>query len=328
MCSIAGKVPNHYLADRLGLSMELRELEYFAAIARLRSFRRAADELRVAQPTLSQQIKKLERELGVSLLARNSRGVRLTEPGLVFLNGVEPALQAIDNARAEVAAFGELSGKLIVGTIAMSQYHLPAFLAAFSDEYPKVDLVARQLSHEHVWPTLASGEVHLALVQIHPTASPIPRSMRVEHLARLVVGVVLPPDHPLARQEAVHLGDLRGKRLIMPTPGSAARATVDLAMKKANFDLQVEPFETSVAASVTALVAQGLAIGLASHGLDGTPASLDSMDWGAEHLVFRQFADADMTYRFSVVWAARAMNPVVDAFIRSARGWIQRSVTQ
>lgn len=308
--------------------MELRELEYFAAIARLRSFRRAADELGVAQPTLSQQIKKLERELGVSLLARNSRGVRLTEPGQVFLNGVEPALQAINGARADVATFGELSGKLIVGTIAMSQYHLPAFLAAFSEEYPNIDLVARQLSHEHVWPSLESGDVNLALVQIHPSASPIPRDMRVEHLARLVVGVVLPPDHPLAAQQAVHLRDLRGKRIIMPTPGSAARATVDLAMEKASFDLDVEPFETSVAASVTALVAQGLAIGLASHGLDGAAASLDSMAWGAEHLVFRQIADADMTYRFSAVWPARATNPVVDAFIRSAKVWIQRSLGQ
>src|SRR5690348_7300807 len=105
--------------------MELRELEYFRAVARCKSFRRAASELHVSQPTLSQQIKKLEGELGVALLARNSRAVAITDSGHTFLQRVESILTEVQTARTEMQALGALAGKLVVGTTAMAQYHIP-----------------------------------------------------------------------------------------------------------------------------------------------------------------------------------------------------------
>lgn len=293
--------------------MELRDVGYFAAVARIGSFRRAAAELHVSQPTLSQQIKKLERELGVALLARNSRMVRLTEAGQIFLARVRPAVAELEAARAEMVEFRTVAGKLIVGSIAMAQYAFPTFLAGFREQYPNIDLVLRQLPHGQVIPMLLAGEIHVGLMQVHST-SHIPTTISAEHLADIELGAILHPAHPLTARDIVRLRDLKGERLILPSVGSAARSAVELAMKKAKFQPDMTPFETSASSSVAELVAAGLGIGLASEpGLRGVPHKLE----------FRDIEDAHMVYHISLVWAGRLTTPAIDAFRRSARAWLE-----
>jgi LysR family transcriptional regulator, transcription activator of glutamate synthase operon len=292
--------------------VELRDLGYFAAIARLGSFRGAASELHVSQPTLSQQIKKLEQELGVKLLARNSHMVRLTEAGQVFLDGVQPALAALRAAQAELAEFRTVAGKLVVGSIAMAQYAFPTFLAGFREQYPNVDLVLRQLPHDQVIPALLAGEIHVGLMQVHSTWH-TPAAVSLEHVADIELGAVLHPDDALAARQSVRLRDLKGQRLILPAVGSAARSAVELAMKKAKFEPDMTPFETSASSSVAELVAAGLGVGLTPEpALRGVPHKLE----------FRRLEGAHMSYHISVVWVGRLATPVVDAFRRSARGWL------
>jgi DNA-binding transcriptional LysR family regulator len=296
--------------------MELRDIGYFAAVARIGSFRRAAAELNVSQPTLSQQLKKLERELGVVLLARNSRMVRLTEAGETFLARVQPALAELEAARAEMAEFGTVAGKLIVGSIAMAQYALPTFLAGFREQYPKIDLVLRQLPHDQVLPMLLGGHIHVGLMQVHST-SHIPAAISTEHVADIEMGAVLHPAHPLAARDIVRLRELKGERLILPSVGSAARSAVELAMKKAKFQPEMTPFETSASSSVAELVAAGLGVGLASEpSLRGVPHKLE----------FRHIEDARMAYHISLAWAGRLTTPAIDAFRRSARAWLEQAL--
>src|SRR3954453_16645474 len=98
--------------------MELRQLRYFAAVARHRHFTRASEELHVAQPGLSQQIRRLERELGVELLSRTTRQVALTQAGELMLPRAQRVLAEVDTARAEVDdLIGLARGRVAVGTL-------------------------------------------------------------------------------------------------------------------------------------------------------------------------------------------------------------------
>src|SRR5215217_6751400 len=122
--------------------MELRHLRYFIAVAEALNFRRAAEQLRVAQPALSKQIRDLEDELGARLLDRNTAGVRLTDAGAVLLNEARQILLAAQQAAIAVrdAAQGR-RGRIVIGNIgAMSAAILPSNLTAFRERYPDVDV--------------------------------------------------------------------------------------------------------------------------------------------------------------------------------------------
>src|SRR3982750_1045197 len=113
--------------------MELRQLTYFEAVARLGGFTRAAEQLHVAQPAVSAQIRALETELGVSLFARTTRRVALTEAGELFLGRARRVLGELDGARTELAELAAvLRGRVTIGSMAvLGGYDLPGALAGF-----------------------------------------------------------------------------------------------------------------------------------------------------------------------------------------------------
>src|SRR6266478_2549861 len=103
--------------------MELRHLRYFVAVAEQRSFTRAAERIRVAQPALSQQIRQLEQELGVSLFERDSRPLRLTEAGRLFLERAQSVLVAVNAAAVDARRTGSGQlGRLAIGFVSSSMY--------------------------------------------------------------------------------------------------------------------------------------------------------------------------------------------------------------
>ena len=114
--------------------MELRQLEYFVAVAEERNFTRAAAKVHVAQPGVSAQIRRLERELGQELLDRGGRSVRLTEAGAAVLPYARAALAAVD----ELA--GLLRGHIAIGTVTSHNVDLPGLLAEFHDDHPAVEI--------------------------------------------------------------------------------------------------------------------------------------------------------------------------------------------
>src|SRR5215813_1643204 len=122
--------------------MEVHQLRYFCAVAETGSFTRAAAREQVAQPSLSQQIMKLEEELGVRLFDRLGRAVRLTEPGQLFLPRARTILGELRAAKEEVAERqSTASGKVCVGVIpTIAPYFLPPRIAMFSRKYPETSI--------------------------------------------------------------------------------------------------------------------------------------------------------------------------------------------
>lgn len=234
--------------------MELRQLRYFVTVAEELHFGRAAERLHIAQPAVSQQVRRLERELRVQLLDRSPRRVRLTEAGLRFLPAARDVLAAADRARATVAGLaGRRAEVFRLGTITGLGERLDTVLDVFAERLPQlqVELVSLPVRErlEHV----ADGRLDAAFVR-----SPSPAdSPELEFLPvwddPLVV--VLPARHPLAARETVALADLAAVPLRM-TERRNHPALVDLvltACQRAGFEPVPAPTSTTLQDNLAAI---------------------------------------------------------------------------
>lgn len=195
--------------------MELRQLRYFVAVAEEMSFGRAAKRLRISQPPLSMQIKALERELGVDLLARTTRSVRLTDAGRAFLERAEEILRSVEES-AEVArsAGAGLTGRLAVGFISSATLSLlPPAVRLFRERFGGVELGLRELTSGEQLDALYEREIGIGLVRL-PLGAP---GIRVEPLLEERLLVALPEGHPLEALERVPMEEISELPLVFFT---------------------------------------------------------------------------------------------------------------
>src|SRR6266702_4332153 len=166
--------------------MEMHQLAYFESVSRHLHFTRAAEELHVAQPSVSQQIRKLETELGTPLFHRMKRHVALTEAGKTFLPHAQAVLRRLEEARLEVQELSGLrKGTLAVGAPPSVGTHLlPAALAAFSRLHPGIALAFREAGSRTLLGLLEAGELDLAVV-IQPIHHPLAKGQGRVRLAQL-----------------------------------------------------------------------------------------------------------------------------------------------
>ena len=193
--------------------MELRHLRYFVAVAEELHFGRAAARLGIAQPPLSQQIRQLERELGVELLARTRRRVELTEAGRVYLHEARGILQRSAHATeaARRAARGE-TGALSVGVVASATYGLvPRVFRLFRDRHPDVALTLAVLSTGAQVAALRAGQLQLGIAR-PPFGD---ETLVAEPLQEEPVIVALPGGHPLSARRTVPLGALAREPFVL-----------------------------------------------------------------------------------------------------------------
>ena len=192
--------------------MLIAHVEGFLEVARLNSVSRAAAALHVTQPTLTARLHALERELGARLFVRTRQGMRLTDAGRAFLPFAERGVRALHDGRRELADIGRGSaGRLTVAAApAVSTYLLPAVLARFVDEHPRVEVAVRTGHSEDVLQMVLRDEVQVGLGRAlqHPDVE-----LRPFHEEELVL--VVAPDHPFARRRSVPLSELRSEQLIM-----------------------------------------------------------------------------------------------------------------
>lgn len=194
--------------------MELRHLRYFVAVAELENVSRAALRLHVSQPAVSRQIRDLEEELGVGLLVRSAKSVRLTDAGRSFLGDARSVLQradlAVKNARA--AASGR-NGELNVGYAPTPTARmLPLLLRAFQAEMPGVRVRLHDLSTEEMLSGLRKGSLQVALL-VRPSKAML-RGLTFVDIARDPASVAVPPGHPFARQRSVSVRQLSAEPLV------------------------------------------------------------------------------------------------------------------
>lgn len=184
--------------------MEMHQLRYFAKVAELGNVTRAAEACYVSQPSLSQQLAKLERELGQPLFERLGRGVRLTEAGRVFKQYCDQILSLTEDARTRVTDDPD-AGQLIVAAIpTIAPYFLPRVLSGFLAAVPRARLEIREDTTQVLLRQLAEGELDLAIVALPLQADQIETlPLFSEELV-----LVMPADHPLARRRKLTLTDL------------------------------------------------------------------------------------------------------------------------
>jgi LysR family transcriptional regulator, benzoate and cis,cis-muconate-responsive activator of ben and cat genes len=194
--------------------MELRHLRYFVAVAEAENVTRAAAKLRVAQPAVSRQIRDLEEELGVVLLERSAKSVRLTEPGRVFLAEARAVIQRADEAIDAVRDASDGSGgELHVGYApSLTVEILPRALRRFQSAFPRVRVSLHDFSTEEMLAGLREGRLQLSLM-IEPARVQL-RGLRFHELARYPMCVAVAPTHPLARKTSVTLDRIATEPLI------------------------------------------------------------------------------------------------------------------
>jgi DNA-binding transcriptional LysR family regulator len=246
--------------------MDLRQLRYLDAVARRRSFTQAALELHVAQSALSQQVGRLERELGVELLRRTTRRVEVTEAGELALARARRALAEADALREDLDALqGLVRGTLRLGGVPpVGPVHPAALIAHFTRAHPGVAVTVRDDVAFTLLGQLRDGGLDLVMALVDP--DPLDGLDGARLLDEELV-LIAPLDHPLARAKRVPVERLDGEALVTPGPGSVLRDALLALVPGGRVVAEVNQLET-----VREFTARGLGVTLmprsvvASHG--------------------------------------------------------------
>jgi DNA-binding transcriptional LysR family regulator len=310
-------------------AVQLRRLEYFVAVAEEQSFSQAARRLHIAQPPLSNQVKKLETELGVLLLERTSRGVLLTDAGELLLEEARRILLQVEQTVAIVRRVGRGEvGRLTVGFVpSASNSVLPPILQRFRQRSPGVELFLRELRPDLVVAALNDQQIDAGLLFLPVSAAerggersdadhgrpPQAPGLRAEVVSREPLVVALPEDHRLAGQAEVDLAELAGEPFVLPRrykgmPGLYGQV-VDLC-RQAGFTPEAVQKDVWLMQTIVALVAGGTGVAL-------VPDSVRAL--GREGVVYKPVRGSAPTVELGLLWRAGDQGPVLRAFLDVAR---------
>ncbi|MGP4115320.1 LysR family transcriptional regulator [Streptomyces sp. 4N509B] len=218
--------------------MQLQQLRYFAAVAETRHFTRAAEREHVAQPSLSQQIRALERELGAELFHRARGHISLTDAGQALLPLARRILADAETARREVQEVAQLRrGRVRLGaTPSLCASIVPDVLRTFRDSYPGVDLFVHEDGSQDLVRILAAGELDLALI-ITPVPDQGP-ALTTSELLREELVVISSPNvpPPVPDRSRIRIDDLRERPLVMFRHGYDLRELTVAACHRAGFE--------------------------------------------------------------------------------------------
>jgi DNA-binding transcriptional LysR family regulator len=236
--------------------MTLRQLEVFLAIARVRSFRRAAEALHLSQPALSQHVRELEGKLAARLFDRLGRTVQLTEAGRILEDHAARMFVTLSDARH---AIGDLQG-LHRGALAIGAsstpgiYVLPGVLGVFQERYPSIEVSLKLGNSEQIAALIRAGELDLGVVGNGGT-NPAEASLaaRVDDELVLVVG----PTHAWAGRRQIAPAELASQPLLLREPGSATRLVTERALAGSGV-----PYRPGMVLPHTEAIKQGVVAGL------------------------------------------------------------------
>jgi len=249
--------------------MELHQLRYFVTVVRDGTFTKAAERLYITQPSLSEQIRKLETELGSPLFQRLGRKLALTSAGESFLPHAEKVMFEVEQARARVQEVNGLRrGRLSIGVLPSAAARLlPKFLAEFRHRHPGVEVVLREENDSSEFEQMVhDGVLDLAIVRLPPRRR---SDLEVEFIVREPMVVVVPPGHRLGDRRSVWLADLANETFVAMKPGHGLRECLQRFCRQAGYEPHVV-FEAGHLGSVMGLVLAGMGITLVPRMAAGT----------------------------------------------------------
>jgi DNA-binding transcriptional LysR family regulator len=288
------------------MNIELRHLRYFLVVAEELHFSRAADRLDIAQPPLSQMIRRLEHELGVSLFHRTKRRVSLTDAGIIFQEEAKRTLAQAEHAIQSVrrASRGEL-GRIVVGFIGSATYSvLPPIIRRFREQYPDVDLTLQELSTVQQINALREGQLQVGFLRPFQP-EPLLKSTVV---LREPLLVALPEQHRLAQQAKIPMRTLANEPFIL-FPRSLAPELHDQIIslcQRARFSPRVVQ-EAMQLPTIVSLVAAGIGVAV-------IPASLQNLGRAGVH--YRTIRESTPKAELVMAWRAEKPSALLQSFLR------------
>jgi LysR family transcriptional regulator, hydrogen peroxide-inducible genes activator len=239
--------------------MEVHQLRYFCAVAKNRSFTKAAAEEGIAQPSLSQQIVKLENTLGAKLFDRLGRSVQLTEYGKMLLPQATEILRQIAEARTTLETLRRgVGGKLAIGSIpTITPYFLSPRLGDFAARYPEVELRLVEDTTQNLVELLQTGKLDIALIAL-PVNSP---DVVCSELFREPICVAVGKSHALADKPVAKLPELKNEKMLLLKEGHCFRDDALTICRRASIPFY-SMFETDQFSSILPLVAAGFGVSL------------------------------------------------------------------
>ncbi len=290
--------------------MDLRQLRYLVALAEELSFTRAAASEHVAQPALSQQIRRLEDELGLALVERTTRRVALTEAGELLVVRARRILIELESAHTELQALrGMYTGHVNIGAMhTMGPVDLSLALALFHERHPGVGLTVREQTSEEMAEMLRVDELDLAFLSV--TERVESHGLGLDQLLVEELVAVLPHEHRLGSRTRVRMAELAGEPFISYRQGSRLRELLIAAGREAGYEPRVT-LESNESQRIRRLVARGLGVAI-------LPRS-DAEGPGAEVCV-ATLTDPALTRDITLAWReGRRHAPAAAEFLELAR---------
>jgi DNA-binding transcriptional LysR family regulator len=295
--------------------MTLNQFSLFVAVAKCASVTKASAELRVSQPSISQQLRQLELHYGAKLYRRVSKGIEITDAGKLFLRNVIPILEQV----AKLGAGGKTTESRRVapesltvgGTFSVSAVLLPALLARLRQQHPKAELEFRTSTSERLERYVLSSAIDLAVTDREPAS----QELTGELLRREKVVIFVPPSHPLAQRKVVKLSELLAEPLII-RGGKGISGTTESGLKR----LRDRGLPVKIAmrcdgpAAIKAAVRQQMGVGIAFE--DSIKAEVDS----GEFLTIKVRALQLEAKSYIVYPKKHSISPLAQEFLRLLRG--------
>jgi DNA-binding transcriptional LysR family regulator len=286
--------------------MDLRQLEYFVAVAETANFTRAAERVHITQSGVSAQIKALEHELGAQLFDRSGRTARLTQAGEVALRHARAALDAAAGLRDAIDDVnGLVRGRLTIGMVIGCEV-APLFdaLAAFHREHPDIELELEEANSDNLVAGVRSGSLDIALVGL---AGEIPEHLAAHVIARERLVALTAPGSEMARRKRIDVTALSSYPIISLPVGTGIRNVLDQARAALGIDVSVALVATSPE-TVAGLARRGLGVAILS----------ESMAGAYPDLIAVPIDGIDVPALLALVWQARS-SPALAAFLRHCR---------
>jgi DNA-binding transcriptional LysR family regulator len=296
--------------------VRIEQLEYLAAVARLGSFRRAAEEIHVSQPALSESVRALERELGVGILERGRQGARVSESGRDLLPHVLTVLDAVDRLRGAANKQHHSRRVVRIGTVNAATVPLVTpVIRQFREMHRSTQVEVFGGAHADVQRTLLEGSSDLGLVN-YLQGDDLPPELETTALVSGRPVVCMRPDSPLAAKAAVRVSDIRKAPLIVMLPGYVMNRYLHRLLQG---DVPAFSYSTDGAEMGKLMVAEGLGVTvLPDFSVIGDPLEIGGM------ITWRPIADDATPVRLVIQRlksgsAPRAARDLHGMFVQRAR---------
>jgi DNA-binding transcriptional LysR family regulator len=297
--------------------MELRHLKYFLAVAETGNFTRAAANCYVAQSALSQQIARLEKDVGATLFSRTSRSVLLTAAGELLVPLARRVLADVDNAQAELDALAGLRrGRLRLGLVQTlaSAFDMVDVMADYRHRHPGIDFHVVNATSTEMASAVLSGDLDIAVVGLGPEQLPDGLGHRALGSDPLVV--IVPRDHDLADRDAIDLSELPPThQLIQFAQGTGLRRQVEAAFTRAGIEAG-RHFEVGQIHDMIRLAARGVGVTVVPRSaVRGPGAFLGPCAILPADARVLSLTDAAAVHQLTVIFDSRRLSSAATAFL-------------